>query len=83
MNNSQSELSSFHQFVSEKLGSTSGISPEEALDLWRSMHQPAGETEETIAALREAIAQMNAGDVGVPIEEFDRQFRAKRNLGID
>lgn len=38
------------------------------------------EQRETIAAVRAALADMEAGDTGITLEEFDRQFRAKHNL---
>ena len=83
MNNSQNELSSFHEFLGRKLTAASGLSPEEALDLWRSEHRPVEDDIETVAALRQAIADMHSGDIGMPIGEFDRQFRAKRSIRTD
>lgn len=36
---------------------------------------------DTVQELREAIADMEAGDTGVPLDQFDEQFRARRNIG--
>ena len=79
----QGELASFHQFVTIKLSeNNAGLSPEEALDMWRAEH-PTHEHDgvDDVTAAKEALADMAAGDVGIPLEEFDRQFR--REFGID
>jgi hypothetical protein len=79
--NGISELSQFHQFLSEKLANGgSQLSPEEALDVWRTAHPSAEAGSEDHQAVRDALAAMDAGDTGVAFEEFDRQFRAKYAL---
>jgi hypothetical protein len=35
-----------------------------------------------VAAVRESLADMAAGDNGVPLDEFDREFRAKHGLPL-
>ncbi|MBI4606151.1 MAG: hypothetical protein HY721_29645 [Planctomycetes bacterium] len=78
----QAELIRFHRFISDRLGQGAGdLSPEEALDLWRAENPSPDEHAEAVAALREAIADMKAGDSGQPLEEFDREFRERRGLG--
>ena len=77
------ELASFHQFVAIKLAENhADLSPEEAVDMWRAEH-PAHEDDgvEDVTAAKAALADMAAGDVGIPLEEFDRQFR--KEFGID
>jgi hypothetical protein len=51
------------------------LSPEEAVDLWRDLHPSPGEHEETVAAVRQSLADMAAGDEGRPMEEVDREIR--------
>lgn len=34
-----------------------------------------------VTAAKQALAEMAAGDVGIPLDEFDRQFR--KEFGID
>ena len=76
------ELANFHHFVAERLERGEGeISPEQALDLWRAEHPGPDEFGDTVQALREAIADMEAGDTGVPLDQFDREFRARHNIG--
>lgn len=77
----QDELSSFHDFLSQRL--TSGmapLSPEEVLDLWRAEHPVADEYPDDVAALKEALADMEAGDHGLPLEQFDRKFRQRHSI---
>ena len=77
----QGELSGFHDFLSGKLTSgTAQLSPEEALDLWRAEHPEANDFPNDVAALREALADMEAGDDGLPLEEFDRKFRQRHAI---
>jgi hypothetical protein len=76
------ELARFNRFVSEKIGDGNGdMSPEEALDLWRSENPADEERTETVRALREALEELQAGDPGVALEDFDREFRERNGLG--
>jgi hypothetical protein len=36
-----------------------------------------------VAALKEALADMEAGDRGVPLEEFDDKFRQRHSISPD
>jgi hypothetical protein len=77
-----SELVSFQQFVTQQLAAgRDNMSPEEVIDLWRDDHPLPREPEETIAAVKEALADMAAGDRGRPIEEVDREIREKYFAG--
>jgi hypothetical protein len=78
----ESELTSFHRFISEQLSEGhSNVSPEEALDRWRTQHPLADAEEDDIAAVREAIADMENGDAGLALDDFDREFRTRHGLG--
>jgi hypothetical protein len=81
------DLLEFHRFVAEKLADGQGnLSPEEVVDQWRELHPtPDGLAEPDnlatdVAAIREALADMAAGDTGTPVENFDREFRGTHNL---
>jgi len=76
------DLHSFHQFVAEKVnGGSEHLSPEEVLDQWRTLHPAPGATHpDDLAAIQEAIDDMEAGDRGIPFEDFDREFRSRHNL---
>ena len=75
------ELISFHRFIVDRLNEGQvDLSPEEALDLWRSEHPDSEDFEDTVEALREAIEDIEAGVQMRPFEEFDREFRAQHNI---
>lgn len=72
-----SELASFHQFLESKLKDFgSDASPEEVLDLWRSMHPSDLALDRDVRAVQDAIEQMKSGDKGLPLSEFDAAFRS-------
>ncbi|HVA46783.1 MAG TPA: hypothetical protein VNH11_10500 [Pirellulales bacterium] len=76
-----SELSSFHRFISEQLSVGRGdVSPEEALDLCRTRHPAADEEGDAVLAVQEALTDMENGDAGIPLQEFDREFRRRHGL---
>jgi hypothetical protein len=74
------ELQSFQEFIVQQLSSGEPISPEEALDAWRTQHPSPEQYQEDVAAIREALADMEAGDTGRPFDEFDREFRKRHSL---
>jgi predicted transcriptional regulator len=66
-----STLESFHEFVARQLasGTAAQMSPEQALARWR-------EREESLAAIREGLADVEAGRTR-PAEEVLRELRAE------
>lgn len=75
------ELAEFHRFVAEKLAKgEADLSPEAVVDQWRELHQDTEGSSKEVAAIKEALAEMAAGDCGKPFDEFDREFRAKHHL---
>jgi uncharacterized sporulation protein YeaH/YhbH (DUF444 family) len=75
------DLSSFHQFVGELVSSNSAPrSPEDALQEWRALHPDAEAAAVECAAIQEAIDDLEAGDEGIPFEEFDQAFRERHRL---
>jgi hypothetical protein len=72
-----SELQRFQQFLVEVAGRRGApTSPEDALDEWRASHP----SDDDLLAVQQALDDMHAGDVGTPLEEFDKQMRLKHNL---
>ena len=72
------DLVQFYQFVGEQLGHGTGLTPEDALVLWRETHPL--EAEDDLLAAQEALDAMAAGDGGVPLEQFDRDFRSRHSI---
>lgn len=71
------DLAAFVHFAQGQLRSgENDLSPEECLLRYRG--QTASPAD--IAALREALDAMHRGDTGIPLDEFDREFR--RTHGI-
>jgi hypothetical protein len=78
------ELREFHFFLGERLAAGDDLlSPEEALDQWRDVHPPSEACAQDIVAVQEALAEMAAGDTGLPLDEFDRQFRLRHGLPVN
>ena len=78
---SNGELASFHRFVAAKLSETKfDLSPDDAVDLWRAEHPYLEEFDDATEAVMEALADIEAGDVGITLEEFDREFRARHHI---
>jgi hypothetical protein len=78
---SLNELRDFHAFVGAQLTATrEPLSPEDLIDLWRDQHPRVEEASAVAAAVRAALDDMAAGDMGVPLDEYDRQFRARHGL---
>ena len=74
------ELDEFRRFVSDRLGESQSLTLEEALDLWREENLSPEEFEENVAALQEALDDVDRGVPGVPIDELDRRFRERHSL---
>jgi hypothetical protein len=53
------------------------LSVEEAIDLWHAPAPCPDDPESTLVAVREAIADMEAGDKGTSVEELDRRVRER------
>ena len=76
-----SELHAFHQFISQQLTSDGAdLAPEEALVQFRSKHPLAKASPQSVAAIQEAIDDMERGDAGRPAAEVIREVREKYGL---
>jgi hypothetical protein len=75
------ELREFHRFLGEKVKNGGAeLLPEEVLDQWRELHPEPFDDEDDVAAIQAAIDNRANGERGIPLEEFDRQFRKKHNI---
>jgi hypothetical protein len=79
------ELQQFYEFLGRRIRAGEvALSPEEALDQWRwELEPPADRYEENVAAIREAIDGMNAGDQGKPADEVLRKIREELGFAAD
>lgn len=73
------DLASFHDFVGRQLQQGLAASPEEVLDLWRGSY-PAEDIAQDAAAVHAALHDFKAGDQGVPLGDFHRDFLQRRGI---
>ena len=74
------DLERFRDYLSGCISQGNHLSPEDALDLWRSENPSDEYTADDVEAVRQALAAMDAGNTGVPLDEFDREFRKRHGL---
>jgi hypothetical protein len=75
------DAEAFHQFLGAQLQlGVRDKSPEELLAQWRAEHPSLDEVRESIAALKEALADMEAGDAGRPASDVIADLRQKYDL---
>jgi hypothetical protein len=72
------DLLAFRRFLDEQIESGQDqLTPEESLALWREQRR---DLEESAAAIKQALAEMEAGDAGVPLEQFAAEFRSRNSI---
>jgi hypothetical protein len=68
------ELDRFHRFAAAQIEiGGAGLSFEQLFDLWRIENPTAEERAENVAAIRQALDDMAAGDVGEPAADVLRE----------
>ena len=71
----------FHDFLGAKLSNGGGtLTLDEAIALWDIENAPDDERAATVLAVQEALADMRAGDTGVPARDFLAEMRRKYQL---
>jgi hypothetical protein len=79
----QEQLDEFHRFASKKLSNGGGeLSWEQLIGLWQLENPTAQERAEVNAAIREGLADVEAGRVQ-PFEEFEAEMREEFNIPPD
>jgi hypothetical protein len=74
------DVRAFRRFLDEKLSNgEASLTLDEALGLWEYENASDEQREETRAAIRQGLADVESGQVG-PFEEFDRKFRRTHGL---
>jgi hypothetical protein len=75
------DLREFYEFVGEKLhNGGAGLSPEEAVNQWRALHPSSEELSQSVAAVRQALADLAGGDQGRPVDEVLTELRRRYQL---
>lgn len=76
-----SELEAFRAFVDQQIESgQSEQSPESVLRLWQAYRE---DLMESVAAIKQALSDMDAGETGKPLREFMDEFRKKNDISQD
>lgn len=71
------QLDNFHQFAARQLDNGgSELSLEQLLDLWRAENPTPDERSENVAAIQQALDDMDAGDVGEPADAVIQEVHA-------
>ena len=79
----QDDLQAFHRFVGEQLANGgASFSPEECLELWRAEHPTPADLADSVASVQRALEEADRGE-GIPLEDFDREFRRKHDISQD
>ena len=74
------ELHDFRRFLDDKIAQgVTDLTPALAVEEW-ALQFADEEEAEVVREVEEALADMAAGDTGIPIEDFRRELRAKHGL---
>lgn len=77
----RTDLEAFRHFLDEQVRNGGrSLSPEDCLELWRAQHPTPDELEESVRAVKGALADMEAGDRGRPLADVVDEIRRKHNL---
>jgi predicted transcriptional regulator len=79
MSTAHDQLAAFQQFAHRKFDAGEAESLEELFELWRLEHPTAEEQAEVHEAIRQGLADIEAGRFR-PADEVMRDLRAKYNL---
>jgi hypothetical protein len=71
----EQELNRFHHFARERLRERANLSLEELLDLYRIQNPSDQRRADDLAAVRAALRDWDEGEVGLPYDQFVREFR--------
>ena len=74
------DVRAFRSFLDEKLSDGApSFTLDETLGLWEYENASDEQREETLVAIRQGLADVEAGPVR-PFEDFDREFRQRHGL---
>ncbi len=74
------DLHAFKDFIDDQLARQTVPTVDEVIARWDSENESAEERSATVQALREALADMDAGDTGLPVHEALLELRRKHHL---
>lgn len=68
------QINSFHQFATSQIENGGGnLSMDELYTIWRSKHPTTAELQDSVAAIKESLAELDAGYEGRPARQALRE----------
>jgi hypothetical protein len=75
------ELEAFRSFLDNQIASgRRDLTPEQSLEMWRESRRQ--DLEDSVAAVRKALADLDAGETGQPLREFIAEFRTQQQIPV-
>jgi hypothetical protein len=74
------DLHAFKDFIDDQLGGATVPTDDKVIARWDSENETAEDTGATVEALREALADIDAGETGIPVHEALLELRRKHQL---
>ena len=74
------DVHAFKNFIDEQLAAVAVPTVDEVLARWDSENETAEERAATLQALKEALADMDAGETGIPVQAALAELRRKYHL---
>jgi hypothetical protein len=74
------DLLAFKSFIDEQLSGETVPTVDDVLVRWECENESDEERAATVQAVRQALADMHAGDAGIPAREAIAQLRRKHSL---
>ena len=74
------DLHAFKSFIDQQLAGESVPTVDEVLARWDSENETEQDRASSVQALREALADMDAGDTGIPLKDALAELRRKHHL---
>jgi hypothetical protein len=74
------DLHAFKNFIDEQLAAVAVPTVDEVLARWDSENETTEERAATVQALKEALADMDAGETGIPVQAALAELRRKYHL---
>ncbi len=71
------ELIDFREFIDRKLSTGTSVSLDDAVDEFRASQMSEVELNESVAAIKHAMAEIEAGVPGVPAKDVLAELRAR------
>ena len=81
MSATEDDIRNFQEFALNRIGhDKADLELEDLLEEWRTQHRNSQQQHEDLAAIKQAVAAWDDGDVGRPADEVVADIRSKHGL---